>query len=67
MWRRGWTQPIAQGLRLTENSAMTPALVMSMTDFVREVQGRCRGTLDPVEMGLADAGGAVHHGQRARQ
>ena len=52
MWRRGLTQPIVQGLRLTENSAMTPALLMSMADFVREVQGRCRGTLDPVEMGL---------------
>ena len=30
---------------------MTPALLMPMADFVREVQQRCRGTLDAVEMG----------------
>jgi len=30
---------------------MTPALLMPMADFVREVQRRCHGALDAVEMG----------------
>jgi hypothetical protein len=30
---------------------MTPALLLPMADFVREVQRRCHGTLDVIEMG----------------
>jgi len=30
---------------------MTPALLMPMADFVREVRRRCHGALDAIEMG----------------